>query len=430
MQDLPKGYILFNKYKILETIHIDLTGIVYSAEYENKVFRIKEVFLKEISKRNSDFSISIKKKEEKNFYKYKQNLINETGILQLVDKSNPNILNHIEFIEANNTLYSIEEHIENSIPLSEYKFNHTNEDIIKFLKDISNGLHALHKIQIIHRNIKPSNILYANEKFIISDFSFVKKFTRTTTIALTIIGDKYYHAPEQFEINKNIGEATDIYAMGATLFTLLSNKKIADIDRRKEVENRELKENILENQIKRLKIRDKLKDIIFKMVQFDYSKRYKDLRELDRDIKSIEELSNKSDENKKNKLFYILGIVMILVVGCIFLKDKCELPPPPPTLTPSTPTPPRVKFGMTSLEPKSWSEADSFCKNLNERLPTINELKTLEGQERSVSYWSNECFEDGLFKGNCEVVKFNKRKNSSSINKLKEDKFLVKCAKK
>jgi len=258
MQDLPKGYILFNKYKILETIHIDLTGIVYSAEYENKVFRIKEVFLKEISKRNSDFSISIKKKEEKNFYRYKQNLINETGILQLVDKSNPNILNHIEFIQANNTLYSIEEYIENSISLSEYKFNHTNEDIIKFLKDISNGLYALHKIQIIHRNIKPSNILYANEKFIISDFSFVKKFTRTTTIALTIIGDKYYHAPEQFEINKNIGEATDIYAMGATLFTLLSNKKIADIDRRKEVENRELKENILENQIKRLKIRDGL----------------------------------------------------------------------------------------------------------------------------------------------------------------------------
>jgi hypothetical protein len=93
------------------------------------------------------------------------------------------------------------------------------------------------------------------------------------------------------------------------------------------------------------------------------------------------------------------------------------------------PLPQNVEFGHTSSEKKNWDKADEYCKNLNEKLPTINELKTLRGEKEGREYWSNMCYTEGILSGNCEMGRFNKKGSLSSINKLKKEEFIVKCIK-
>jgi hypothetical protein len=157
------------------------------------------------------------------------------------------------------------------------------------------------------------------------------------------------------------------------------------------------------------------------MLQFDYSKRYQNLRELKEDIDRLGD--NPEDKFDYKKILYILIFLTILL--SIFK----TLPPPPPSPTPTIIPSNSIKFSKISAEKMRWDEAKNYCKQLNQELPTIKELKSQESMTRSVSYWSNTCYKSGLFEGNCEVGTFNKRGRMSSINKLKEEKFLVKCVK-
>jgi serine/threonine protein kinase len=288
MIKLPKGYLLHNKYQILNYINSDLIRITYKAIniHNGEIVIIREIFLENICIRRNDYSI-LSKKQDNLFFHYKQNLLNEVGLLKLLN--HPNLVKSFEFIEKNNTIYSVEGYIKNAINLDRYSGDFGNKKAIQFLKDISNGLLAIHNNQTIHRNIKPSNIFYINGKFIISDFTSIKKFKKSNTI-FTDIGDKFFSAPEQFKSNSKIGEATDIYAMGAILFTLLTSGKTQDIDKRGSTKHQVLYEKIFINNIKRLEIEDKLKHIILKMLQFDYLKRYQNLKELKIDIDKLNNL--------------------------------------------------------------------------------------------------------------------------------------------
>ena len=108
----------------------------------------------------------------------------------------------------------------------------TEEDAWKFIKDVSAGLAYLHSKDIIHRDIKPDNILRDPQgDFLISDFGVSVKMRSTLRrnsvrdlSESTTQGTIGYMGPEMFSSDASAVKATDIWALGATMYELLEGE--------------------------------------------------------------------------------------------------------------------------------------------------------------------------------------------------------------
>lgn len=86
---------------------------------------------------------------------------------------------------------------------------------------ILNGLHFLHIRKIIHRDIKPQNILLQGDTPRLADFG-ISRAMQTTAISSTIIGTDAYMSPEAFDGKRSV--QTDIWSVGVLLYALLADK--------------------------------------------------------------------------------------------------------------------------------------------------------------------------------------------------------------
>ena len=106
------------------------------------------------------------------------------------------------------------------------------EDAWRFLADVSRGLAYLHGQDIVHRDIKPDNVLTDYDgKYVITDFGVSKKMRstlrRNSTRAMNsaeLAGTVGYMAPELFSSHAEAVQATDIWALGVTLYELLTGE--------------------------------------------------------------------------------------------------------------------------------------------------------------------------------------------------------------
>lgn len=146
------------------------------------------------------------------------------------DLSHPNILRPEHFDIVHNRPYLVMQLCNGSI---ENKVGNMNEDDIwHLIKDIASGLSYLHSKEVIHRDIKPDNILLSSsDEYLLSDFGVSAKMQNTMRrnstrqkIESDISGTVAYMAPELFSKNPIANKATDIWALGATLYELLTGE--------------------------------------------------------------------------------------------------------------------------------------------------------------------------------------------------------------
>lgn len=102
--------------------------------------------------------------------------------------------------------------------------------VLHFLQELSVGLDALHQQGIIHRDIKPGNILLhsTSETWqpVLLDFGIAKGLTSEVTTATgSTFGTPYYMSPEQFGDTKRVRPETDRYALAVILFELLTGQR-------------------------------------------------------------------------------------------------------------------------------------------------------------------------------------------------------------
>lgn len=97
-------------------------------------------------------------------------------------------------------------------------------EIAHILKRVSEALDAAHAKNIIHRDVKPSNILFDNtgESFL-SDFGIAKSKTIVDDDGEWLVGTPAYMSPEQAK-GSNVDGRSDVYAMGVTLYRLLTGQ--------------------------------------------------------------------------------------------------------------------------------------------------------------------------------------------------------------
>jgi serine/threonine protein kinase len=117
------------------------------------------------------------------------------------------------------------------------------------LKDVCSGLAFIHNKNLIHRDLKPGNILLAKGKYKIADFGLSKKLDLQSKTK-SIVGSIYYMSPELYK-GKLYNELSDIWSLGCILFEMLT-LKLATKDLKFEIQlNKEFLPSICKEMLQR-----------------------------------------------------------------------------------------------------------------------------------------------------------------------------------
>jgi serine/threonine-protein kinase len=240
--NLPDGYFLQKKkYQLTHIIGQGGFGITYLGVWNTEVkgglgtmktnvpVCIKEYFFKDYCYRDKNsYAVKVHSETgEKLFDKFKEKLIKEANILSEVH--HPHIVNVLEVFEENNTAYIVMEYIKGcSLKYMLDKEGVIAENkVLKYVHQIGTALDFVHEKNIVHLDIKPSNILIDKEDNArLIDFGVSKRYdidaqeTSTTTLTLS----KGFASIEQYddEGTQNFSPCPDIYSLGATMYNLLT----------------------------------------------------------------------------------------------------------------------------------------------------------------------------------------------------------------
>ena len=218
-------------YRIIEVLGQGGFGITYLALQVklNRKVAIKEFFMKDLCNRDDDGShVSVGSAGSKDLVeRFKQKFLKEAGLIASFD--NTNIIRIYDVFEENGTAYYVMEYLEGkSLKALVDESGALPEDVaVKYIRQVAGALKEVHENNLLHLDVKPANIMLDKKgNAVLIDFGISKHYDEAghqTSSAGVGISEGY--APiEQYEAGalKTFTPVTDIYALGATLFFLLT----------------------------------------------------------------------------------------------------------------------------------------------------------------------------------------------------------------
>ena len=200
------GMVIGDRYEVLEKIGTGGMSDVYKAK-DHKLNRLVAVkVLKQ------EFS------ENENFVsKFRVEAQSTAGLLH------PNTVNVYDVGDEDGINYIVMELVD-GITLKKYiekKSRLSVKEAVSIAIQVAMGLEAAHNNGIIHRDIKPQNIMISKEgKVKVTDFGIAKAAT-SNTITSNVMGSVHYTSPEQARGGYSDAKS-DIYSLGITLFEMLT----------------------------------------------------------------------------------------------------------------------------------------------------------------------------------------------------------------
>ncbi|WCJ22524.1 Serine/threonine-protein kinase ATG1a [Euphorbia peplus] len=158
--------------------------------------------------------------------KISDNLLKEISILSTIN--HPNIIRLFDSIQTEDKIFLVLEYCDGG-DLADYinRRGKVSEDVARhFMRQIAAGLQVLHEKHLIHRDLKPQNLLLssleATPQLKIGDFGFARSLT-PEDLAATLCGSPLYMAPEIIQ-NLKYDAKADLWSVGAILFQLVTGK--------------------------------------------------------------------------------------------------------------------------------------------------------------------------------------------------------------
>ncbi|GAB4535671.1 MAG: hypothetical protein Tsb0014_22870 [Pleurocapsa sp.] len=244
---LNAGVCLANgEYRITEALGQGGFGITYQGMDTklNRPVAVKE-FFPEGCWRQGSTVVSAGRWNATSYTNAKQKFLLEGRTLGQFN--HPGIVQVFYYFEENNTAYMVMEYLQGKTLAQLLKIRKgklTETEALKYIQQVGEALTVLHQAQFLHRDIKPENIMLANDgRVVLIDFGAARDFTSNSTERFTTMLTPGYAPLEQYGQALQYGAFTDIYALGATLYHLLTGKvPISAVERAAGVELKTVKE--------------------------------------------------------------------------------------------------------------------------------------------------------------------------------------------
>ena len=306
---LQQDYTLQDgNYRILKVLGQGGFGITYLAiqvRLDRKV-AIKEFFMKNFCERNETTrQVTLGTAGSREIVNScRKKFLKEAKHIALLD--HPNIIRIIDVFDENSTSYYVMEYIEGGS--LENKLGTTGlsmSEATRYIFQVAETLKYIHKKNIAHLDIKPSNImLNGNDEIVLIDFGVSKQYDFSTgeQTSVSPVGCSSGYAPlEQYEPDgvKDFSPQTDIYSLGATYFKLLTGIT--------PLKASEITKGFLQENLKAKGVPTAVISIICKSMEKLKENRFSDVSSFIEGLNSIslhvDESSDKKDENIAYKLY-------------------------------------------------------------------------------------------------------------------------------
>ena len=266
---LKEGIVLGERYEIISRIGAGGMADVYKAQ-DHKLNRLVAVKVMKAEFREDTSFVAKFQKEAQAAAKL----------------SHPNVVNVYDVGEDRGLYYIVMELIE-GITLKKYiarKGKLSVKEATSIAIQVSLGLEAAHNVGIIHRDVKPQNIIISTDgKVKLSDFGIAKAIN-SNTITANVMGSVHYSSPEQ--VRGGFSDAkSDIYSLGITMYEMVTGRVPFDGDTTVAIAIKHLQEEIVPPSIYTPDLPYSLEQIILKCTQKDPGRRYLNIGDMIDDLK-------------------------------------------------------------------------------------------------------------------------------------------------
>ena len=222
------------KYRILDILGQGGFGITYLAEQTalGRKVAVKEFFMKEHCNRDTGTSrVSVPSVGSRELVdRFKQKFLKEARMIASFDNSH--IIRIHDVFEENGTAYYVMEYLEGKSLAAVVKEQGVMPEAtaVSYIRQVADALAEVHANKLLHLDIKPANIMLGKKgQAVLIDFGISKHYDEggSQTSSATVGISEGYAPLEQYEAGalKEFTPATDIYALGATLFCLLAGAR-------------------------------------------------------------------------------------------------------------------------------------------------------------------------------------------------------------
>ncbi|MBQ8193118.1 MAG: Stk1 family PASTA domain-containing Ser/Thr kinase [Bacilli bacterium] len=275
---LSRGQKINDRYEIIKTIGEGGMANVYLA---NDSILERNVAIKVL---RGDLS-----NDEKFIRRFKREALSVSNL------SHPNIVEVYDVGEEEGNYYIVMEYIEGKTlkQLLQKRGALTLTEVIDIMSQLSDGLSHAHEAYIIHRDIKPQNIMIQDNGLIkITDFGIAMALNSTQlTQTNSVMGSVHYLPPEQAN-GKGSTIKSDIYSLGILMYELLTGVVPFKGDNAVEIALKHMKEKVPSIRKQNPTIPQSIENIVLKATAKNPKNRYDSVREMHTDLQTAMEKDN------------------------------------------------------------------------------------------------------------------------------------------
>lgn len=267
--------VLGNRYEILRKIGDGGMAFVYQARDKllNRIVAVKVLRPEFVD--DQEFLVKFKREAE-----------------AVASLSHPNIVNVYDVGEDGKVHYIVMEYVDgqNLKEIIQDEGSLEEYTALDIAKQIARALSAAHRNGIIHRDIKPHNILISKDgrQVKVADFGIAKAVSSSTMTNMgSVIGSVHYISPEQAK-GKHLTSNADLYSLGIVLYEMIIGRVPFSGDSPISIALKHINEDIAFTDQDKINIPNSVRTIISKLTQKEPDNRYQTAEELIEDIEFVE----------------------------------------------------------------------------------------------------------------------------------------------
>jgi eukaryotic-like serine/threonine-protein kinase len=203
---------------------------------------------------------------------------------------------------------------------------------VEYARQILQALRFAHRHGIVHRDIKPHNVLVdAEGRVKVTDFGIARAGTSQMTEAGSIVGTAQYLSPEQAR-GTSVDQRSDVYSLGVVLYELLTGTVPFNGDTPVEIAMKHLSTVPEPPSVKRPEVPRDLDLIVMRALAKDPNDRYQSAEEMDADLERFARGAGVSSETEESATMIMRAPAdtMATMIASPATRRTAQLPPPPP----------------------------------------------------------------------------------------------------